>query len=181
MMLTAAPAPVKVVSFPKPPVRTAQPTREGRLGLHHLRLGVHEQLDQEIIEEIAAARCQPQATRPALPDPTAMCCAVVRATIEVLTGIRPAAHLARWVTPAVLDQITLRARIARDGHSPGQQAERGAPVLNAPVLIKRVRLDRTVDTAEATVIVEQARRVRGAAVRMEVRRGQWRVSVLEMA
>jgi hypothetical protein len=110
-----------------------------------------------------------------LPDPTAQCCAVVRAAVEVLRGERPAAHLARWVTPQVRDQLAERARIglAHDGPRPTEH--------HRPVQVRRVRLVRLgEDVAEATVVLDDEGRVRAAAVRLEARRGAWRVAVLEM-
>ena len=109
---------------------------------------------------------------PALPDPTAQCCSVVRAAVEVLRGERPASQLARWVTPRVHDQIVERARLVR-----ALQSERSG----RPVQVRRVRLVRLGDdVAEATVVLDDDGRVRAAAVRLEARRGVWRVAVLEI-
>jgi hypothetical protein len=108
-----------------------------------------------------------------LPDPTAMCGSVVRAAVEVLRGERPAAHLARWVTPAVLDQLVHRAQLVRARHDEAR--------VGVPVTVRRIRTVRLGDsTAEATVVLEDSGRVRAAAVRLEARRGVWRVAVLEL-
>ena len=110
-----------------------------------------------------------------LPDPTAQCCAVVRAAVEVLRGERPSAQLARWVTPQVRDQLAERARLglAHDGVRHTAQ--------HRPVQVRRVRLVRLGDdVAEATVVLDDDGRVRAAAVRLEARRGTWRVAVLEV-
>ncbi|MGW8568601.1 Rv3235 family protein [Isoptericola sp. NPDC055881] len=110
-----------------------------------------------------------------LPDPTAQCCAVVRAAVEVLRGERPSAQLARWVTPQVRDQLAERARIAL-AHDPRSGGEH-----HRPVQVRRVRLVRLGDdVAEATVVLDDDGRVRAAAVRLEARRGAWRVAVLEV-
>ncbi|WP_407317025.1 Rv3235 family protein [Isoptericola halotolerans] len=102
-----------------------------------------------------------------------MCGSVVRAAVEVLRGERPAAHLARWVTPTVLDQLVHRARLV--------QSHRGAVRAGVPVTVRRIRTVRLGDsTAEATVVLEDSGRVRAAAVRLEARRGLWRVAVLEL-
>ncbi|PRZ04900.1 hypothetical protein BCE75_109139 [Isoptericola sp. CG 20/1183] len=102
-----------------------------------------------------------------------MCGSVVRAAVEVLRGERPAAHLARWVTPQVLDQLVQRARLV--------QAQRREPRTAVPVSVRRIRTVRLGDgTAEATVVLEDDGRVRAAAVRLEARRGVWRVAVLEL-
>nr|WP_246256589.1 Rv3235 family protein [Isoptericola halotolerans] len=114
-----------------------------------------------------------QSPSPRLPDPTAMCGSVVRAAVEVLRGERPATHLARWVTPQVLDQLVHRARLVQPGRGTGRTG--------VPVTVRRIRTVRLGDgTAEATVVLEDAGRVRAAAVRLEARRGVWRVAVLEL-
>lgn len=113
---------------------------------------------------------------PALPDPTAQVCRVVRAAVEVLRGERPAAQLARWVTPQVYDQLLERGRLmreARKSRAPHPKAH--------PATVRRVRMVRLgSSSAEATVILHDEGRVRAAAVRLEARRGVWRVAVLEI-
>ncbi|MDO8144173.1 MULTISPECIES: Rv3235 family protein [unclassified Isoptericola] len=105
-------------------------------------------------------------------DPTALCCSVVRAAVEVLRGERPAAQVARWVTPQVHDQLAHRARLLR-------AAATARPA--RPVTVRRVRTVRLgPGTAEATVVLEDSGRVRAAAARLEVHRGTWRVTVLEL-
>lgn len=113
---------------------------------------------------------------PALPDPTAQVCRVVRAAVEVLRGERPAAQLARWVTPQVYDQLLERGRLMREA----QQNRPPRPKAHAAT-VRRVRLVRLgAASAEATVILHDEGRVRAAAVRLEARRGVWRVAVLEI-
>ncbi|PUB29709.1 hypothetical protein C8K30_10284 [Promicromonospora sp. AC04] len=113
---------------------------------------------------------------PTLPDPTAQVCRVVRAAVEVLRGERPAAQLARWVTPQVYDQLLERGRLMREA----RQVRPPRPKAHAAV-VRRVRMVRLGATsAEATVILHDEGRVRAAAVRLEARRGVWRVAVLEI-
>lgn len=112
----------------------------------------------------------------ALPDPTAQVCRVVRAAVEVLRGERPAAQLARWVTPQVYDQLLERGRLMREA----RQVRPPRPKAH-PAAVRRVRLVRLgTSSAEATVILHDEGRVRAAAVRLEARRGVWRVAVLEI-
>ncbi|WP_418276228.1 Rv3235 family protein [Isoptericola jiangsuensis] len=119
---------------------------------------------------------EPTTSRPAPGDPTAMCCSVVRAALEVLRGERSATQVARWVTPAVLEQLLQRARLVRDARSATTTAR-----TSRPVAVRRVRMVRlTPATAEATVVLDDDGRVRAAAVRLEVHRGAWRVAVLEI-
>ncbi|MFI8525674.1 Rv3235 family protein [Promicromonospora sukumoe] len=113
---------------------------------------------------------------PELPDPTAQVCRVVRAAVEVLRGERPAAQLARWVTPQVYDQLLERGRLMREA----RQVRAPRPKAH-PAAVRRVRMVRLGATsAEATVILHDEGRVRAAAVRLEARRGVWRVAVLEI-
>lgn len=113
---------------------------------------------------------------PTLPDPTAQVCRVVRAAVEVLRGERPAAQLARWVTPQVYDQLLERGRLMREA----RQNRPPRPKAHAAT-VRRVRLVRLgAASAEATVILHDEGRVRAAAVRLEARRGVWRVAVLEI-
>jgi len=113
---------------------------------------------------------------PTLPDPTAQVCRVVRAAVEVLRGERPAAQLARWVTPQVYDQLLERGRLMREA----RRSRAPRPRAHAAT-VRRVRLVRLGATsAEATVVLHDEGRVRAAAVRLEARRGVWRVAVLEI-
>jgi hypothetical protein len=113
---------------------------------------------------------------PTLPDPTAQVCRVVRAAVEVLRGERPAAQLARWVTPQVYDQLLERGRLMREV----RQSRTPRPKAHAAT-VRRVRMVRLgASSAEATVILHDEGRVRAAAVRLEARRGVWRVAVLEI-
>ncbi|MCA5894632.1 Rv3235 family protein [Isoptericola sp. NEAU-Y5] len=132
----------------------------------------------ELDDEAAARPIRPRTPAP-LPDPTAQCCSVVRAAVEVLRDERPAAQLARWVTPQVRDQLAERARLLRS-RAGSRPVSDGAPA-SRPVLVRRVRLVRLGDdVAEATVVLDDDGRVRAAAVRLEARRGTWRVAVLEI-
>jgi hypothetical protein len=167
-----APRPSRLrVSAPPPSTRPARRLdATGPSRVRHIRLGAPRL--EEGLEELPA---RPLAPRPAapLPDPTAQCCSVVRAAVEVLRGERNPAQLARWVTPQVLDQLVERARLAR---RQGTTTSGGRPVL-----VRRVRLVRLGDdVAEATVVLDDDGRVRAAAARLEARRGTWRVAVLEL-
>ena len=181
---TAATAPA--VDAPRPPRVTGAPRRQGpagyplaatRPGVRKVRVGAPSARRTVELEDELERPLREQPPAP-LPDPTAQCCAVVRAAVEVLRGERPAAQLARWVTPQVRDQLVERARLLRE-HAAGGTVAEGAG--NRPVLVRRVRLVRLgEDVAEATVVLDDDGRVRAAAVRLEARRGTWRVAVLEI-
>ena len=121
-----------------------------------------------------------------LPDPTQLCGAVALAAVEALAGARPLAQLARWVTPNVLDQLETRyrhlapARARRAATASRQAKDRGCPIPRA--LVRSARISRVSATvAEGTVVLYDGERIRAAAVRLEVRRQTWRVSVLQIA
>ncbi len=105
-------------------------------------------------------------------DPKMTSCLIAVAAVEVLAGLRPVAQLARWVSPQVYDQVSLRAAIQAEA---GGRTEipRGRPAT------RRVRMCRiSDDIVEATVVVHHMERVRAVAVRLEMRRGRWRAEAL---
>lgn len=167
LRVSAPPRPSGPAGYPEASTRPAPRTRRVRVGAP----GVRRTPD----DEDRTARPLREAEPAPLPDPTAQCCTVVRAAVEVLRGERPAAQLARWVTPQVRDQLAERARIGL-AHAPLRNEEH-----HRPVQVRRVRLVRLGDdVAEATVVLDDDGRVRAAAVRLEARRGAWRVAVLEV-
>ncbi|WP_199423531.1 Rv3235 family protein [Actinotalea solisilvae] len=102
------------------------------------------------------------------PDPTRLCGSVVLAAVEALAGGRPVLQLARWVGPAVYESL------ARHCPPPGGSLAR-RPTVRSTVLS---RVGPTV--AEASVVVHDGTRVRAAAVRMELHRGTWCATVLQI-
>lgn len=163
---------VSAVPGARPPARPPQaPIR--RAPVRRVRVGrdapVTPVPGRPLVDDTAAGEPAPQ---PA--DPTALCCSVVRAAVEVLRGERPASQVARWVTPQVHDQLARRARLLRKRAT---EDARGA----RPVTVRRVRTVRLgPGAAEATVVLEDSGRVRAAAARLEAHRGAWRVTVLEL-
>jgi hypothetical protein len=176
--VAAIPQPARPGVPPGAPSRPPGRVRRVRIGVDRPGWAARDEALDEALDEAAAARPLGEPAPEPLPDPTAMCCSVVRAAVEVLRGDRGAAQLARWVTPVVLDQLAERARLVHDAVAAGRlpAARRGRPVR-----VRRVRLERRGDSAEATVVLDDDGRVRAAAVRLEARRGQWRVAVLEIA
>lgn len=190
----SAQRPAQAAATPAPPLRTTaapplarRPATPGvgpvtgpGIGrrLRRMRIGgtpYPEVQDAAAALEAVSGRPAPEPD-PTLPDPTAQVCRVVRAAVEVLRGERPAAQLARWVTPQVYDQLLSRGRLMREA----QQNRPPRPKAHAAT-IRRVRLVRLgAASAEATVILHDEGRVRAAAVRLEARRGVWRVAVLEI-
>lgn len=109
---------------------------------------------------------------PPISDPSALCCSVVQAAVEVLRGIRPLAQLSRWLTPEVYEALARRREITTAG---------GSPTSTLQARIRRARVIRVSQSAaEATVIVQDEHRVRAAAIRVEHLRGNWRVVAFEL-
>lgn len=117
---------------------------------------------------------EPRPTPPA--DPDDLVRSLAAAIVEVVRGARPAAQLARWLAPGVLVDLRERGALAALVH----QGDAAAPLGRAP-RVRRV-LTRRVDehTVEAVAIVDDHRRVRAMALRLENHRAAWRVCALEV-
>ncbi len=120
-----------------------------------------------------------------LPDPVQLCGAVALAAVEALAGTRPLAQLTRWVTPALLEQLGSRfrllgpARAQRAAQLAARPVGPAVPVVRARILSVRIsRIGTTV--AEGSVVLHDGERVRAAALRLDVHRQSWRVSVLQI-
>ena len=120
---------------------------------------------------------RPTSPASALEDPTGLCCAVARAAMESLRGIRPLSQLVRSVSPEVFDALHARAQVREQARTrPG-----APPVSQSRARVRAARVIRlSPDAAEASVVVDDADRVRAAALRVEEHRGRWWVVVLEI-
>lgn len=125
-------------------------------------------------EEPAAGVADPTDSLAQLPAPGPWAGALVRASVEVLTGSRPPAQLARWLTLDLYELMVRRAGLA-------------VRILGRPQPARVARLHRvhcqTVRPGvhEVAVVVHDGVRVRAAAVRIEAARGRWRATALEIA
>lgn len=174
--VAGTPNAIRTRTAPSPRRAAAPPPAEPQRSLRKVQLGgddPHLAHAAELLSQLDERR-EPE-PQPGLPDPTALVCRVTRAAIEVLRGERPAAQLARWTSAQVYDQLVARERLlssARAGR-PRPAAQR--------VGVRRVRLVRLgTSAAEATVVLHDGDRVRAAAVRLEGRRGTWKVTCLEL-
>lgn len=112
----------------------------------------------------------PQPVPADLPEPSAWCGALVRTCVEVLLGARPPAQLARWLTSDLFGTLSRRAMVGQSLTA----AARRVRVLR----VHTCALDET--RYEASVVLHDGRRVRAAAVRIEIHRGRWRATALEI-
>nr|WP_297425639.1 Rv3235 family protein [uncultured Actinotalea sp.] len=123
-----------------------------------------------LTEAVWAARPVPEPEPVDLPDPAEVARAIVVATVEALAGARPLSQLVRWVTPELHEHLVDARGVAGPLTGTALRASaRGATVCRLGP-----------DVAEATVVVHDGRKVRAAAVRLEVHRRRWRATVLEI-
>jgi hypothetical protein len=139
----------------------------------------------------SVAPAAPRPAREVLDDPTDLCGSLVLAAVEVLSGRRPLVQLTRWVTPQVLELLGNAVQRQEGTVSPSRrqvragagQTARGevAPARRGRATVRRVHLSRVnAGAAEASVVLHDGERVRAAAVRLEVHRGHWRATVLQI-
>ncbi|MEE6273419.1 Rv3235 family protein [Georgenia wangjunii] len=110
---------------------------------------------------------------PPLPDPAPWAGSLVRAAVEVLVGTRPVSQLTRWLSADLYEALARRAGLA-------------VRILGRPSTARQARIQHVhvcvvrPDVCEASVVVHDGQRVRAAAVRLEVHRGRWRATALEI-
>ncbi|MCC9195987.1 Rv3235 family protein [Arthrobacter sp. zg-Y820] len=121
---------------------------------------------------------------------------VTQAALEVLGGTRPLQQMARWLDPPSFERLQLRANLVRSrelgaaggtGSRAGtgaaaRQGTRTMPVrLHRQVVIRCCRICPVSEGIyEASVVAAEQSRVRAAALRIELRRGLWKVTALEI-
>ncbi|WP_131745695.1 Rv3235 family protein [Frankia sp. Cppng1_Ct_nod] len=99
------------------------------------------------------------------PSARAVATVVVRAMVEAMTGIRPAAHLAAWTTPHVQADLE---RLAADN------------VRQRRYTLRCVRVCEPRDgIAEVAAVIACGERACALALRMETSDGRWRVTALQ--
>ena len=100
------------------------------------------------------------------PDPRVAAAIVVRAIVEVLSGARPATHLAGW-TSAQLQADLERTVTSITVRQPGR--------------VRSVRVSEPrVGVAEVCAVINRGRRVAALALRMEWADARWRVTTLQL-
>ncbi|MEE1620309.1 Rv3235 family protein [Zafaria sp. Z1313] len=100
---------------------------------------------------------------------------VGQVAFESLSGLRPVAQLSRWLEPAVMDKVRERAELCHAARAGSDALQRRGTA------VTRTRICRVADGVyEASLVVTERQRFRAAALRIEQRRGQWRVSALEL-
>ena len=97
---------------------------------------------------------------------------VTMGALEVLAGVRPLQQLARWMDFEEFERLQLRTNLVRG---------RGQGRLHRTVRILRVRVcPVSPGVYEVAVAAAETDRVRAVALRLELRRGLWKVTALEI-
>ncbi|MGW6174618.1 Rv3235 family protein [Arthrobacter sp. NPDC055138] len=111
---------------------------------------------------------------------TATARSVAQACLEAVAGTRPVQQLARWLDPASYEKLVHRADIVKT-HQAKLRAG-GAPLrLHRSAVVRSSRVCRAAEGAyEASLVVADSRRVRAIALRLELVRGLWKVTALEI-
>ncbi|MBG6182093.1 hypothetical protein IWX65_000022 [Arthrobacter sp. CAN_A214] len=110
---------------------------------------------------------------------------VAQGSLEVLGGTRPLQQLAKWLDPDSYERLQLRANlircIAAERSGTGLPGQHPAFRVHRNVVVRSVRVCCVKPAAyEAAVVVFDQKRVRAVALRIEQRRGSWRVTALEI-
>lgn len=107
---------------------------------------------------------------------------VAQGALEVLAGTRPLQQMGRWLDPENYERLQLRANLVRC-ISTAPNVQRGSlPVAtHRHVVVRSARVcPVSPGVYEASVVAFDQRRVRAVALRIEQRRGTWRVTALEI-
>ncbi|MBF4993677.1 hypothetical protein ITX31_06090 [Arthrobacter gandavensis] len=129
-----------------------------------------------VVREETMPAAQPAANWSSSPETDARIEAISRSVtmgaLEVLAGVRPLQQLARWLDFEEFERLQLRTNLVRG---------RGQDRLHRNVRILRVRLCPVREGVyEAAVAAAETNRVRAVALRLEQRRGLWKVTALEI-
>ena len=137
------------------------------------RIAVLRASDRSVVLECA------DEDRGAVPaaEPSVVVRRLALAAVEVILGRRPAAQLARWLTPGVLQALRTRADLGRRAGIDAARPTGGT----RPAAVRRAHVCPVEPhVVEAAVVVDDGCRVRAVAVRLETHRGVWRATALDV-
>lgn len=106
---------------------------------------------------------------------------VAQASLEVLGGTRPLQQMSRWLDPVSYERLQLRANLVRSRQlASGPDGSTNGTAYRSV----RIRSCRVCPVAEGiyetAVVAVDATRVRAVALRLELRRGLWKVTALQI-
>jgi hypothetical protein len=106
---------------------------------------------------------------------------VAQAAMEVIGGTRPVQQLARWLEPDCYEKLVHRAALVKAGQERRRSARDSEPRLHRSAVVRSSRVCPVSDDAyEASLVIVETTRVRAVALRLEFRRGLWKVAALEI-
>ncbi|WP_334683133.1 Rv3235 family protein [Arthrobacter sp. CAN_A212] len=106
---------------------------------------------------------------------------VVQAALEVLGGSRPLQQLADWLDPPSYERLQLRANLVRTLNRAAAASGHPDQLLHRNVSVRTVRTCRVSSYVyEAAAVTYENHRARAVALRLERRRGHWKVTALEI-
>ena len=113
----------------------------------------------------------------------AICQSVALAALEVLGGVRPLQQMSRWLDQENYDRLQLRANLVRGRRQAAAGSGSGPDpqLLHRGVRIRSCRLCPVAEGIyEGAVVALEHDRARAVALRIQLRRGLWRVTALEI-
>jgi hypothetical protein len=112
---------------------------------------------------------------------TATARSVAQAAMEAIDGTRPVQQLARWLDPVCYEKVARRAGLVRERQDRRAAAGQTVLRLHRSATIRSSRVCQVSDNAyEASLVIAESSRVRAVALRLEFRRGLWKVTALEI-
>jgi Family of unknown function (DUF6459) len=113
--------------------------------------------------------------REALPEPAPWAARLVQGIAEVLALDRPLTQLVRWASPDVYDDLRLRVDSRRRGRAQRDRVPGRRPT------VRSVHVTEPSDgVAEVCAVVDEGRRPRAYALRLEGADGRWRATALDL-
>ncbi len=110
---------------------------------------------------------------------SAIAASVGQAAVEVLSGSRPLKQMSQWLDPKSFERLQIRTSLVQNfrRRSTGKTDVR----LHRGISVRSTRLCQVRDGAyEASLVIAEQTRVRAVALRLELRRGNWKVTALEI-
>ena len=118
-----------------------------------------------------------QTSRTQLPDPKPWAGRLVQAIVEVVSGLRPVSQLVRWTSADVYESVQGRMRNEPVAPLPARVSSRS----RFPEVVRSVHVSEPVDgIAEICAILQQGRRCRAIALRLEGLDGRWQCTALHI-
>lgn len=106
---------------------------------------------------------------------------VAQGALEVLAGSRPLQQMARWLDPENYERLHLRSNLVRCINTASNADRIGTASAHRHVVVRSARVCPVrAGVYEASVVAFDQKRVRAVALRIEQRRGAWRVTALEI-